>query len=81
VQEDSDPESESDADPYGSIDGGSSRNFSGDEVDQKGKEGNKNGDDEDDDPEDDDPEPRSPNIDTKSVKRVRNSRIVIYQLR
>jgi hypothetical protein len=76
VQEDSDPESESDADPYGSLDEGSSINFSGDEVDQKGKEGNKNGDDEDDDP-----EPRSPNIDIKSAKRARISRIVIYQLR
>jgi hypothetical protein len=47
VEEDSDPEPESDADPYGSLDGGSPRNFSGDEV-------NKKGDDEDDDPEDDD---------------------------
>jgi hypothetical protein len=82
VQEDSDPESKSDVDPYGSLDGGSLRNFSGDEVDRKGKEGNKNGDDEDDDPEDDDPEPRSPNIDiNKSAKRARISRIVIYQLR
>jgi hypothetical protein len=44
VQEDSDSEPESDADLYGSLDGGSPRNFSGDE-------GNKNGDDEDDDPE------------------------------
>jgi hypothetical protein len=69
VQEDSDPEPESDADLYGSLDGGSPRNFSGDE-------GNKNGDDEDDDP-----EPRSPNIDIKSAKRARISRIVIYQLR
>jgi hypothetical protein len=41
VQEDSDLESESDADPYGSLDGGSPRNFSGDEVDRKGKEGKK----------------------------------------
>jgi hypothetical protein len=74
VQEDSDPEPESDADPYGSLDGGSPRNFSGDE-------GNKKGDGEDNDPEDDDPEPRSPNIDIKSAKRARISRIVIYQLR
>jgi hypothetical protein len=81
VQEDSDAERESDTDPYGSLDGGSPRNFSGDEVDRKGKEGNKNGEDEDDDPEDDGPEPRSPNIDIKSAKRVRISRIVIYQLR
>jgi hypothetical protein len=29
VQEDSDPEPESDADPYGSLNGGSPRNFSG----------------------------------------------------
>jgi hypothetical protein len=76
VQEDSDPESESDANPYGSLSGGSPRNFSGDEVDRKGKEGNKNGDNEDDDP-----EPRSPNIDIKSAKRARISRIFIYQLR
>jgi hypothetical protein len=78
VQEDFDPESESDhdADPYGSLDGGSQRNYSGDEVDRKGKEGNKNGDEEDDDP-----EPRSPNIDIKSAKRARISRIFIYQLR
>jgi hypothetical protein len=69
VQEDSDSEPESDADPYGSLDGGSPRNFSGDE-------GNKKGDDEDDDP-----EPRSPNIDIKSAKKARISRIVIYQLR
>jgi hypothetical protein len=81
VQEDSDPESESDADPYGSLDRGSPRNFSGDEVDRKGKEGNKNGDDKDDDPEDDHPEPRSPNIDIKSAKRARISSIIIYQLR
>jgi hypothetical protein len=81
VQEDSDAECESDTDPYGSLDGGSPRNFSGDEVDRKGKEGNKNGEDEDDDPEDDDPEPRSPNIDIKSTKRVRIYRIVIYQIR
>jgi hypothetical protein len=74
VQEDSDLEPESDADPYGSLDGGSPRNFSGDK-------GNKKGDGEDDDPEDDDPEPRSPNIDIKSAKRARISRIVIYQLR
>jgi hypothetical protein len=69
VQEDYDPQPESDVDPYGSLDGGSPRNFSGDE-------GNKKGDDEDDDP-----EPRSPNIDIKSAKRARISRIVIYQLR
>jgi hypothetical protein len=69
VQEDSNPEHESDADPYGSLDGGSPRNFLGDE-------GNKKGDDEDDDP-----EPRSPNINIKSTKRARISRIVIYQLR
>jgi hypothetical protein len=81
VQEDSDPESESNADPYCSLDGGSPRNFLGDEVDRKGKEGNKNGDDEDDDLKDDEPEPRSPNIDIKSAKRARISRIVIYQLR
>jgi hypothetical protein len=81
VQEDSDTESESNADPYGSLNGGSPRNFLGDEVDRKGKEGNKNGDDEDDDPEDVDPEPRSPNIDIKSAKRARISHIVIYQLR
>jgi hypothetical protein len=56
VQEDSDLESESDADLYGSLDGGSPRNFSGDEVDRKGKEENNNSDDEDDTPEDDDPE-------------------------
>jgi hypothetical protein len=62
------------ADPYGSLDGGSPRNFLGDE-------GNKKGDGKDDDPEDDDPEPRSPNIDIKSAKRARISRIVIYQLR
>jgi hypothetical protein len=81
VQEDSDPKSETDADPYCSLDGGSPRNISGDEVDRKGKEGNKNGDDEDDYLEDDEPEPRSPNIDIKSAKRARISRIVIYQLR
>jgi hypothetical protein len=69
VQEDSDSEPESDADPYGSLDGGSPRNFSGDEGNKKG------------DGEDDDPEPRSPNIDIKSAKRARISRIVIYQLR
>jgi hypothetical protein len=74
VQEDSDPEPESDADLYGSLDGGSPRNFLGDE-------GNKKGDGEDDDPEDDDPKPRSPNIDIKSTKRARSSGIVIYQLR
>jgi hypothetical protein len=74
VHEDSDLEPESDTDPYGSLDGGSPRNFSGDE-------GNKKGDDEDDDPEDDDPEPRSPNIDIKSAKIARISRVVIYQLR
>jgi hypothetical protein len=71
VQEDSDSEPESDADPYGSLGGGSPRNFLGDE-------GNKKDDDEDDDPEDDDPEPRSPNIDIKSAKKARISRIVIY---
>jgi hypothetical protein len=76
VQEDSDAERESNTDPYGSLDGGSPRNFLGDEVDRKGKEGNKNGEDKDDDP-----EPRSPNIDIKSAKRVRISGIVIYQLR
>jgi hypothetical protein len=81
VQEDSDPKSESDADSYGSLDGGSPKKNSADEVGRKGKEGNKNGDDEDDDPEDVDPEPRSPNIDIKSAKRARISRIVIYQLR
>jgi hypothetical protein len=41
VQEDSDPKSESDADPYSSLDGGSPRIFSGDEVDRTGNEGNK----------------------------------------
>jgi hypothetical protein len=81
VQEDSDPEPESDTDPYGSLDEGSPRNFSGDEVGQKGKEGNKNSDDKDDDPEDGDPEPLSPNIDIKYAKRARISCIVIYQLR
>jgi hypothetical protein len=74
VQEDSNPEPESDADPYGSLEGGSQRNFLGDEW-------NKNGDDKDDDPKDDDPEPRSLNIDIKSAKRARISHIVIYQLR
>jgi hypothetical protein len=44
VQENSNPEPESDTDLYGSLDGGSPRNFSGDE-------GNIKGDDEDDDPE------------------------------
>jgi hypothetical protein len=78
VQEDSDPECDSDhdADLYGSLDGGSPRNFSGDEVVQKGKEGNKNGVEDGDDP-----EPRPPNLDIKSAKRARISRIVIYQVR
>jgi hypothetical protein len=35
VQEDSDPKSESDADSYGYLDGGSPRNFLGDEVDRQ----------------------------------------------
>jgi hypothetical protein len=53
VQEDSNLESDSehDADLYCSLDEGSPRNFSGDEVVRKGKEGNKIGDEEDDDPE------------------------------
>jgi hypothetical protein len=77
VQEDSDPkcDSDPDADPYGSLNGGSPRNFSGDDVVRKGKEGNKNGDEEGDDP-----ELRSPNLDIKSAKRARISCIVIYQL-
>jgi hypothetical protein len=74
VQEDSDPEPESDADPYGSLDGGSPKKILGDE-------GNKKGDGEDNDPKDNHPEPRSPNIDIKSAKRDRISHIVIYQLR
>jgi hypothetical protein len=65
-------DSDHDTDPYGSLDGGSPRNFLGDEVVWKGKEGNKNGDEEGDDP-----EPRSPNLDINSAKRARISRIVI----
>jgi hypothetical protein len=68
VQEDSGH----DTDRNGSLDGGSLRNFSGDEVVRKGKEGNKNSDEEGDDP-----KPRSPNLDIKSAKRARISRIVI----
>jgi hypothetical protein len=35
VQEDSDPEPESDVDPHGSLNGGSPRKFSGDEETKK----------------------------------------------
>lgn len=79
---DDDPES------YGSLDGGSPRDFKTDEDDKlKGKENEKEDDDEvgatdnDNDDDDDPTPPRSPNVDIKSAKTAWVSRIVIYQLR
>ena len=80
VEEESDEEAEeldeSGPDSYGSLDGGSPREFSPDEDDKlKGKEE----DDEGDRYDDNDPSPpRSPNLDIKSAKTVRVSRMVIY---
>ena len=76
-QEDSEPESDTDPDPYGSLDGGSPRNFSADEEESEDKE-----EDDDEDKDDDGEPPRSPDVDVeKSAKRARISPIVMYQLR
>ena len=76
-QADSELDSDTDPDHYGSLDEGSSRNFSCDEEDRKGKEE----DEEDKDGDGDDEPLRSPEVDIKSAKRTRISRIVMYQLR
>ena len=61
--QDSEPESDTDPDPYGSLDGGSPRIYSGGEEDHKGEEE----DDEEKDDADGEP-PRSPEVDEKSAK-------------